>query len=278
MRKRKLTVKSRIKKLKVPKIAKKAKRTKEPKKIDTPKKTNSSKKRTKKFSSNKLIVVILIVVVALAITGCGVGYYFNELKMEEISIDDELVTELYNRYLRGKDVCLDYKTKIFGEGKVSAKDMDYNTKEEIVIDYLAKKGYRNIGFNEMKESYRMLFNDGSELIEKDYYSSASGNYEKDGNQYILYKVSQCSSRRPYEMICLVPDKAYKSNHALKVVAGLYSGTADTQNLYSGINWEGEPLGVFGEINPVEKDLVKWEIVFKYDNKLNRFFLDYTKKL
>ncbi len=235
-------------------------------------------KRTRIFSSDKLVFATVIMVVALALVGCGIGYYFNNIKMEEISTDDKVVLDLTNKYFRGTDACLEYGMGLFTDGTVSTKDMDYDKKEEIAIDYAIRKDYDKVGFSELREVYKLLFNDGSTLQEKLYYESTSGSYKKEGNDYVLSARSACSTKRPPEMVCQVIDKAYKSNSSIKVIAGLYSGTADDQKLYSGLKWEGEPLGIFGEFDPAEKDLEKWEIVYKYNDKLKTYFLDYTKKL
>ena len=70
---------------------------------------------------------MLIVVVAIALIGCGIGYYVNSTKMEEVSLDDEDVVNLANKYFRGKNACLDYGIQLFSDGTVSAKDLSYET-------------------------------------------------------------------------------------------------------------------------------------------------------
>ncbi len=239
-----------------------------------------TRKRTRFFATNKLVLGVLIIVVILVIVAGCIGYYFNNIKMDEIPTDDEQVATLATRYFRGTSACLDYNLGIFSDGTVNAKDLSYDTKEEIVIDYAVRKGYDKIGFNELKEVYNLLFNDGSTLQEKYYYESTSGAYEKIGDAYELNTYSACSAARPLEMICQVIDKAYKSDREIKIITGLYSGTADTQNLYSGLNWDDEHLlGVFGEIEePTADNLAKWEIVYKYNDKLKTYYLDHTKKL
>lgn len=243
-----------------------------------PEKKPQPKKRSRKFNSNKLIFLVLIAVVVCALAACGVGYYLDSIKMEEISIEDETVENLTTKYFRGSSACIEYDLGLFSDDTINTKDLDYDTKEEIVIDYAVRKNYDKIGFSELKELYSSMFNDGSALEEKYYYDSTSGYYEKDGDVYILEVYSACSAARPPEMICLVPDKAYKSSQGIKVITGLYSGTADTQYLYSGLNWESDALGLYGEIDPTESELAKWEIYYKYDSKLGRYFLDSTKKL
>ena len=236
-------------------------------------------RRKKKFSSNKLVTVILVVLVAIVITGCAIGYYINANRMEEISVEDETVTALATKYFRGPSACTDYALGLFSDGAVSAKDLDYDTKQEITIDYAVRKGYDNLGFAELKEIYALLFNDGTSLKESSYYEATSGYYEKNGDVYNLTAYSACAAAQPYEMVCIVPDKAYRNDRSIKYVVGLYSGTAETQNLYSGLNWDDDSfIGVYGEIEPTDSDLAKWEIVYKYDDKLGHYFLDYTKKL
>lgn len=252
--------------------------SKQPAEKTTRKYKQKTPRRVRKSASNKFIFVMLIVVVAIALIGCGIGYYVNSTKMEEVSLDDEDVVNLANKYFRGKNACLDYGIQLFSDGTVSAKDLSYDTKEQIAIDYAVKKHYDRIGFNELREIYALLFNDGSSLQEKTYYESTGGEYEKDGDIYRLSAYAACTTAHPQEMVCLVIDKAYKSTRGIKVITGLYSGTADTQYLYSGLNWDGEPLGLYGEINPAEQDLAKWEIVYNYDGKLGHYFLDHTKKL
>lgn len=266
------------------KLSIKAKR----KKSDSPKRSTNVVKSTKitadrktrkrKLSSNRLVFGVFIVIVIVTLIGCGIGYYLNNIKMDEIPTDDEEVVELSKKYFRGTNACTDYNLHLFTDGKASAKDLDYNVKKEIAIEYAIRNDYNKISFNELAEIYKLLFNDGSNLEEKYYYKSTSGSYEKEGGVYALTKKSKCKSVRPPEMTCLVIDKAYKSNRNIKVITGLYSGTADTQYLYSGLNWDTEPLGLYGEITPSDQNLAKWEIVYKYDDKLGRYYLDYTKKL
>ena len=236
-------------------------------------------RRKKKISSNKLIAVILVALVTIVVIGCAIGYYINANHEEEISVEDEEITSLATKYFRGASACIDYSLGLFKDGTMNTKDLDYDTKQAVVIDYAIRKGYNYIGFTELKELYGLLFNDGSSLKESSYYEATSGYYEKEGDTYKRNAYSACSAARPPEMICLVPDKAYKSAHGLRYVVGLYSGTSETQNLYSGLNWNDDALlGVYGEIDPAESDLAEWEIIFKYDNKLGHYFLDYTKKL
>lgn len=248
------------------------------KKTEKKRQKQDRQKRTRKISSNKLVFVMLISVVAIALIGCGIGYYINSTKMEEISIEDEDVVSLTTKYFRGVDSCIDYNLGLLSDGTVSVKDLSYDAKEEIAIDYAVKKRYNKIGFNELKEVYRLLFNDGSSLLEKQYYESTGGNYEKSGDIYELTYYSSCDSIMPDELICFDIDKAYKSDQKIKVVAGVFSGTIETQKLYSGLNWDAESFGVYGEANPDEQNLAKWEIVYKYNDKLNHYLLDYTKKL
>ena len=239
---------------------------------------HSVRKRAGKINTNKLVFVLLLVVVIVALAGCGIGYYFNSIKMEEIATDSEAVQTLSSRYFRGASACIDYNLGLYTDGTMNAKDLDYDKKEQIVIDYAVRKGYDKIGLSELRELYKLLFNDGSSLEQKYYYEATSGAYEKEGDDYVLSAYSACSTARPPEMVCQVIDKAYKNGRNIKVITGLYSGTADDQKLFSGLSWEGEPLGIYGEIDPTEADLQKWEIVYKYDDKLKTYFLDYTKKL
>lgn len=239
-----------------------------------------TRKRTRFFTTNRLVLGVLIIVVILVIVAGCIGYYFNNIKMDEISTDDEQVATLSTRYFRGTSACLDYNLGVFSDGTVNAKDLSYDTKEEIVIDYAARKGYDKIGLKELMELYKLFFNDGSTLQEKQYYESSSGHYEKDGEDYVLEVYSACSASEPPEMICQVVDKAYKSSNEIKIITGLVSGTAETGNLYSGLNWDDEHLlGVYGEIEePTADKLAKWEIVYKYNDKLKTYYLDHTKKL
>lgn len=236
-------------------------------------------RRKKKFSSNKLVTVILVVLVAIAITGCAIGYYINANCMEEISFEDEPLAGLTQKYFRDVNACIDYNIKYFGDGTTYAKDLSYEEKEQAVIDYAVRKGYDKIGIDELRELYSLLFNDGDTLKSSPYYETSSGYYVKDGDIYNLTAYSVCDAAEPPEMTCLVVDKAYKSNRTIKVTTGLYSGTAETGYLYSGLNWDEDNLiGAYNEVDPFESNLAKWEIVYRYDDKLGHYFLDYTKKL
>lgn len=237
-----------------------------------------SKKKSRNFSSNKLIVIILIAVVAMALVGCGVGYYLNSTKMEEISTEDDLIVNLSTKYFRGTNSCIDYNQGLLSDGTVSSKDLSYDTKEQIVIEYAIAKGYDKIGLKELRELYTLLFNDGSSLQEKLYYESTGGTYERDGDIYRATIYPSCEAAMPSELMCLVIDKAYKSDRNVKVVVGVFSGTAEDGKLYSGLDWNSESFGIYGEVDPAEQDLAKWEIVYKYNDKLGHYFFDYTRKL
>lgn len=235
-------------------------------------------KKKKSFSDiiKTYYPVLLVTVIALI---CGiVSFFIQENQFEEIPTNDKTVVDLHKKYFRSEDVCLDYNIKLFVDGTISVKNMSYEDKEKVAIDYASRKGYDKIGFNELGEVYSFLFNDGSSLIEKNYYESTSGTYRKDGDIYVLDGYSKCSTFMPVESVCLIINKAYKSKHNIKVVVGVVSGTANDRYLYSGLDWDTEPLGLYGEFDPAEKDLAQWEIVYRYDDKLGHYFLDYTKKL
>lgn len=249
-----------------------------------PKKTSKTsakhtRKRTRFFTSNRLVFGTVILVVILAMAGCGIGYYFNNVKMEEISVDDNLVTTLATRYFRGPNACVEYDLGLFSDGTVYAKDLSYDTKEQLAIEYAVVKGYNKISFSELKEVYNLLFDDGSTLQEKYYYESTSGTYEKYGNTYELEAYPTCVASMPMKTICMDNKEAYKSSSRVKIIAGLFSGTAETGNLYSGLNWDDDHLlGAYGEFDLENQDFAKWEIVYRYNSKLGTYFLDYTKKL
>lgn len=247
------------------------------KKIEKPAK-KSAGKRTRHLSSNKLVAVIFVSVIAIILIACGIAYFINVNHMEEVSIEDDEVVALEYKYLRGESACIDYSIKLFNDGTLSVKDMDYDSKEQIAIDYAARRGYDKLSYNELSEIYKLLFNDGSSLQQKLYYESTGGSYEKTGEAYELAVGATCSSTMPYELVCLSVNKAYKSDQRIAIVAGLASGTAETGYLYSGLDWNAEPLGIYGEFEIQSDQLAKWEIGFKYDNKLKKYFLDYTKKL
>ena len=237
------------------------------------------RKHARFFTSNKLVLGVLIAVVVLVIAGCCIGYYIENNKMEEISTDDDIVTTLATRYFRAPNACVEYDLGLFSDGTVSAKDLSYDTKEQIAIEYAVNKEYDKIGFNELKEVYSLLFKDGSALQEKYYYESASGTYEKDGDVYVLDAYAACAVDMPPELICMDIKEAYKSNNKVKIIAGLFSGTAETGNLYSGLDWDDDHLlGAYGEVDLENQDFAKWEIVYKYNDKLKTYYLDYTKKL
>ncbi len=233
--------------------------------------------KKKKFPTSLLLAIPPIVIIIVFAIGVIVDI-IEDNKMEEISIEDKAVVDLHKKYFRDTDACIEYGVKLFADGTVSSKNMDYDTKEQVAIDYAARKHYDKIGYDELNEVYRLLFNDGTNLTEKTAYYATSGNYTRDGNTYKLESFSKCATSMPDELICPVIKQAYKSKHAIKVIVGLFSGTAEDHMIYSGLNWDAEPLGVYGSFDVSEKDLDKWEIVYHYDDKLGRYLLDYTKKL
>ena len=235
-------------------------------------------KKKKSFSDIIKTCFPALAVIIIALICSVIALIIEENKFDEISIDDETVIDLHKKYFRDTDACIDYGVKLFSDGTVSLKNMDYDAKEQVAIDYAARKHYDKIGYNELNEVYRLLFNDGTNLTEKTAYYATSGNYTRDGDTYKLESFSKCATSMPDELICPIIKQAYKSNHALKVIVGLFSGTAEDHLIYSGLNWDAEPLGVYGSFDVTEKDLDKWEIVYRYDDKLGRYFLDHTKKL
>jgi hypothetical protein len=237
------------------------------------------KKKTKK-KSNKLVTVIFVSVIAIILIACGILYFVNANHMDEVSIEDDEIVAMATRYFRGTDSCMDYNLGLFIDGTMSVKDMDYDTKEDLAIEYAINKRYDKISYDELNEVYHLLFNDGSNLEKKSYYASTSGYYEASGDNYELYIETACTAEQPLEMTCLALEEAYKSKNGAKIIYGVFSGTAETGYIYSGINWDTEPLGMYGEVDLLEQEpnLAKWEAVFKYNSKLNRYFLDYTKKL
>lgn len=237
---------------------------------------NHSRKR--KLTSSKLITVILIAVVVIAIIACAIGYFVNANHMDEVPMEDAEIVALAKKYFRGEDACTDYSIKLFTDEIVSMKTLDYNTKEELAIEYAITKRFDQIGYYELNEVYHLLFNDGTDLQKKAYYESTSGYYEQNGETYDLYADSSCASANPYEMTCHVFYNAYKSDRGAKIIFGIFSGTAEDGYIYSGLNWDAEPLGLYGDVDIMAQNLERWEAVFKYDNKLNRYYLDYTKKL
>lgn len=237
-------------------------------------------KKRSRSPSNKLVTIIFVSVIAIILIACGIAYFVNANHMDEISIEDNDVIALANRYFRGTDACMDYNLGLFVDGSMSVKNMDYDTKESLAIEYAVGKRYDQISYNELNEVYHLLFNDNTDLERKDYYEATSGYYDLNGDIYDLYLEAICAAARPPEMVCLSTNKAYKSSNAIKIIYGVFSGTAETGNIYSGVNWDTEPLGVYGEFDLLEQEpnFDKWEANFKYDKKLNRYFLDSTQKL
>lgn len=240
----------------------------------------STKKRSRKLSGNKLVAVIFVSVIAIILIACGIAYFVSANHMDEVSIEDKDIVTLATKYFRGTDSCMDYNFGLFIDGVMSVKDLNYDTKEKLAIEYAIGKRYDQIGYNELNEVYHLLFNDGTSLEKKDYYESTSGYYESSSGNYELYIEATCAATRPPEMVCLAMDKAYKSDNGAKIIYGVFSGTAETGYLYSGVNWDAEPLGMYGEVDLLEQEpnFAKWEANFKYDKKLKRYFLDSTKKL
>lgn len=235
-------------------------------------------KKKVKRKSNRLVAVIFVSAIAIILIACGIAYFVNANHMDEVSTEDDDIIALATRYFRGTKACIGYDVKLLVDGEQNVKDMDYESKEQLAIDYAIRKDYDRIGYDELNEIYHLLFNDGSSLKSKAYYETSSGYYRKNSEVYELTAYSVCSAARPPEMVCLAVDKAYKSDRAIKLIADVYSGAAETGYLYSGIDWSVKPLGVYGDVTPSEEDLAKWELTFKYDNKLKRYFLTSTKKL
>lgn len=260
------------------KLRSKKYRTKNPE--TAKKKSETTKKHARKLSNNKLVAVIFVSVITIILVACGILYFVNANRMDEVPIEDDEIVTLATRYFRGTDSCMDYNLGLFIDGTMSVRDLNYDTKEKLAIEYAISKRYDQIGYNELNEVYHLLFNDGTNLEKNDYYESTSGYYESSGNNYELYIETDCAATRPPEMVCLAMSKAYKSDNGAKIIYGVFSGTAETGYLYSGVNWDAEPLGIYGEIDLLEQEpnFTKWEANFKYDKKLKRYFLDSTKKL
>ncbi len=237
------------------------------------------KKKTK-GKSNKIVAVIFVSVIAIIFVACGILYFVNANRMDEVSIEDDDIVAIATRYFRGTDSCIDYNLGLFIDGTMSVKDLSYDVKENLAIEYAINKKYDQIGHDELNEVYRLLFNDGSNLQKKSYYESTSGYYEANNDVYELYMETACTAEQPPEMTCLALNKAYKSGNSAKIIYGVFSGTVETGYIYSGVNWDAEPLGMYGEVDLLEQEpnFAKWEANFKYDKKLKRYFLDSIKKL
>lgn len=228
-------------------------------------KENAAPRRKK---SGKIITIILGCVTALACVAVVVWYAISTTSMEEIDTGDESVQELLYSYFFNNYGCYDSTNNLLKNENVDISKLDASVKEGVLFSYLARYQRSDISYAELNQSYKNYFGENENLAEKDTYEVIEGSYVKnDDGKYIFH--SNCGS--PEMTTCVVLDKAYKNNDAMKLVLKVLTIDRVNGPVYTGVDTSGTVLDeniLESSENVDAADLPRWEVYFKKDNAEN----------
>lgn len=240
------------------------------------KKSRTITKRTTILPIVGLIVLIVALVIAVVFLIMGL----NTPKMQEIDRDSELIGVPMQRYFYNADgSCIEYSETLLKDGKLDAKNLSKEQKENIVTNFLISQNYSDYPYSYINEIYQIFFGKNENIEEKDAYETARGKIAK--NEHDAYAlVSKCGAPEVYT--CVALDKAYKSekNDLVKATVVAFTVTSENGNVYPGIKHDGDVIGARSDFDVTEKmsELPKWELTFKIDKSTGLYQLVSTNKI
>ena len=163
--------------------------------------------------------------------------------------------------------------------KLTPEKLSTEQKEAVAINFLIGQSYSGYSYDYINKIYQVFFGTGESIAEKDLYETANGTLQRnEGGAYVIRKT--CAEPEVYT--CVALDKAYKSekNDILKVVVGVFTITSENGNVYSGLQHDGDTLGIRDEFKIDDKlgELPKWELTFKIDRSSGLYQLASTEKI
>lgn len=226
------------------------------------------------------IIGLIVLIIALIIVMVFLIIKLNTPKMQEINTDSNLIGVPMQRYFYNADgSCIAYDETLLRDGRLDAKNLSKEQKENIVTNFLISQNYSDYPFSYINEVYQIFFGKDENIEEKDAYETARGKISK--NEHDAYTlVSKCGAPEIYT--CVALDKAFKSekNDIVKATVAAFTVTSENGNVYPGIERDGNVIGARSDFDVTEKmnDLPKWELTFKIDKSTGLYQLVSTSKI
>lgn len=217
-------------------------------------------------------VVLGIVVVALCVM------YFVSHHLSQVDGEDETVAMLMKEYFNGDKSCTNFSAPLMDGDTMTLSEISNEVKETVTITNIIEDKVTGISYSYINEYYHNLFGNSSDIERKEKYEvvGADLTLDEDG---LYYRSKYCD--RPERAMCFFLDSAYKSDVEVKLILGVMTRDLVNTKYYGGIveNAEGvEEIDIDPETEEFVKDLPRWEVWFKYSNKLGRYILDRTVKI
>lgn len=226
---------------------------------------------------NRIFIGVACAVLGVVVVALGIMYFVSH-HLNQVDGEDETVAMLMEEYFNGDKSCTNFTAPLMDNDTMTLTEISSETKEIVTITDIVKDDITGISYSYINEYYHNLFGNDSDIERREKYAVVGADLTL-GEDGLYYRDKYCG--KPERAMCFFLDSAYKSDVEVKLVLGVMTRDLVNAKYHGGIvgeNEDAETIDVDPETEEFIKDLPRWEVWFKYNDKLGRYILDRTVKI